>query len=184
MLTLLELLSQLTDLIERALPSAVGSIIGSSIGVFIGFRLNRWNLTQINQERSKTYLKGLTNEISEAIERLTPDKQQRHTLQLLPNELWQSAVHSGDVALFLYEAREDLRKAHFAIMKCNYQFIRTIGMRDKLPEADTPEKEQRIRAAWHAETEQSNYMSDSTLSCLLKLSEKEWFIEATKYPPD
>ncbi len=75
----------------------------------------------MNQERSNTYLKGLTNEISEAIDLLKPKP---HPLQLLPVDLWQSAVNSGDVALFRYEAREDLRKAYFAIMKCNYQFTR------------------------------------------------------------
>lgn len=136
----------------------------------------------MNQERSNTYLKGLTNEISEAIDLLKPKP---HPLQLLPVDLWQSAVNSGDVALFRYEAREDLRKAYFAIMKCNYQFTRTKGIGEKFwIEADTSEKGQRISAAWRAETDQADYMTESTLSYLLGLSKKSWFIEAIRYKPD
>ena len=180
-LDLLEALAQLIDLLARALPSAIGSLVG----VFIAFWLNRRNLTQMNQERANTYLKGLTNEISEAIELLKPDKEQHHTLQLLPIDLWHSAVNSGDVALFPYETREDLRKAYFSIMKCNYEFTRTIGIGDKFrAEADTAEKRERIHLAWLSETAQADYMSGSTLSYLLSLSEKEWFIEASKYEPD
>jgi hypothetical protein len=49
-----------------------------------------------------------------------------------------------------------LRKAYFAIRKCNYEFVRPRDLGEKFrAEADTPEKEQRIGAAWHATTNQA-----------------------------
>jgi hypothetical protein len=176
-LELLEILVQLFDLLEHALPSAVGSIIGSSTGVFIGFWLNRRNLTRANQQRAEGYLKGLTNEISEAIGLLS-NKQ----LQLLSDDLWQSAVNSGDLALFPYEPREDLRKAYFAMRKCNYEAIRARDLGEKaIAEADTPEKELRIEMAWRVTTKEAMAMVESTLSSLQNLSKKQWFIKASEY---
>jgi hypothetical protein len=176
-LKLLDVLAQLLDLLEHALPSAVGSIIGSSTGVFIGFWLNRRNLTRANQERAEGYLKGLTNEISEAIGLLGNKK-----LQLLSDDLWQSAVNSGDLALFPYEPREDLRKAYFAMRKCNYEAIRARDLGEKFrAEADTPEKEQRIGMAWRATTIEAMAMAENTLSYLQSLSKKQWFIKASEY---
>jgi hypothetical protein len=176
-LGLLEALAQLFDLLEHALPSAVGSIIGSSTGVFIAFWLNRRNLTQVNQERAEGYLKGLTNEVSEAIALLANRK-----LQLLPDDLWQSAVNSGDLVLFPYEPREDLRKAYFAMSKCNYEAIRARDLGEKFrAEADTPEKQQRIGMAWAATTKEAMAMVESTLSYLQSLSKKRWFIKASEF---
>ena len=131
----------------------------------------------MNQERAEGYLKGLTNEMSEAIDLLKNKK-----LQLLPDDLWQSAVSSGDLTLFCFEPREDLRKAYFAIRKCNYEFVRARDLGEKFrAEADTPEKEQRIGTAWHATTNQAFAMTESTLSYLQSISKKQWFMEASKY---
>jgi len=163
--------------IGSVLTSALGSIIGSSTGVFIGFWVNRRNLNKLNQGRVDEYLKGLTNELSESMALL-----RKRLLQLMPDHLWQSVVNSGDVVLFPYEVREDLRAIYFAISKCNYQFTRTASLGDKFrTEADTSERQKLIGDAWKGATEQSYYMNDSTLSQLEGISQKEWFIKSSQY---
>jgi len=173
---LLEVLAQLFDLLQHALPSALGSIIGSSTGVFIAFWLNRRNLTQVNQEHVEGYLKGLTNEVSESIALLANRK-----LQLLPNDLWQSAVNSGDLVLFPYEPREDLRKAYFAMSKCNYEAIRARDLGEKFRAEADPERQRQIRIAWESTTKEAMSMVESTLSYLQGISEKQWFAKASQF---
>jgi hypothetical protein len=169
----------MTDLSLPVLTSAIGSIIGSSTGVFIGFWLNRRNLVKQNQERVNVYLKALTNEISEAMASL-----QKRILQLMSDDLWQSVVNSGDVVLFPYAPREDLRVAYFAIRKCNYEFTRARDLGEKFrAEADTLEKRAQIGQAWHATSNQAYSMSDSTLDYLQRISKKEWFKKASDYEP-
>jgi hypothetical protein len=176
-LDLLDAIIQLIDLLQHALPSALGSIVGSSTGVFISLWLNRRNLNRINRERVEEYLKGLTNEISESIVLLGNKK-----LQLLPDDLWKSSVNSGDLVLFHYEAREDLRKAYFNIGKCNYEFVRARDLGEKFrAEANTPGKEQQIGKAWKATTNQAMFMTESTLAHLQDLSGKDWFKKASEY---
>ncbi|MGA8857034.1 MAG: hypothetical protein WB643_07690 [Candidatus Bathyarchaeia archaeon] len=117
------------------------------------------------------YTRGLKSELKQSIGLLP-----QHLLQLMPDDLWKSLVSSGDLALFPFDQREDLRQAYFAISKCNYEFIRARDLGEKFrAEGDTPEKQAQIMQAWQATTKQAFAMSDSTLSYLQGLTNKPWW---------
>ena len=124
-------------------------------------------------------MKHLTNEILDSIPILEANK-----LQLLPDDVWKSVVNSGHLALLPYEAWEDLRKAYFAMSKCNYEATRSRDLSVALQiHGDTPENQERIKTAWKWTQDQAHYMSQSTLGYLQGITKKEWFVKAVNWKP-
>lgn len=172
---MLEALVQLIDLFERALPSIVGSIIGSSCGIIIGYRLNVRSQKKRDESLVDKHLKGMRNEILQAISLLDNRK-----LQLLPENLWDSAVNSGDLALFPSEEKEDLRQAYFAIQKVNYMSKRSADLNVQFLKETNDETRKGIGVAWKAISDEGLRMADSTLASLRILAEKEWFVRLAR----
>ena len=155
------------DFLQGFLPP----IVGSFSGVTLGFLVEHWLEKRRRNRLRGEYTRGLKSEITQCIDLL-----KKRLLQLLPDDLWKSLVSSGDLAIFPFDQREDLRQAYFAIGKCNYEFIRARDLGEKFrAEADTPSKQQQIGSAWKATTDSAYHMTDSTRSFLEGLANHPWW---------
>ena len=155
-------------------------MIGGLLQYYITIRQDARKAREEEQRRRELageYMKHLTNEILEAIPVL-----EKKQLQLLPNDVWRSVVNSGHLALLPYEAWEDLRKAYFALSKCNYEATRSRDLSVAVQiHGDTPENRERIREAHKWTSDQARYMAESTLTYLQELTKKKWFNDAVNW---
>lgn len=169
---MLEALGQLIDLLGYALPSIIGSVIGSFLGIFGGYRLNSRSQKKRDERLVERHLRGMRGEILQAISLLENRK-----LQLLPDDLWQSAVNSGHLALFPSEEKEDLRQGYFNIDKVNYMAIKSADLNVQFLKETNEENRKAVGLAWKAVSDEGIRMADSTLTYLRSVAKKEWFTE-------
>jgi len=159
------------ELVEKALPSIIGSITGSFLGVFLGFLVNRWKQKQDDNRLRQEYVKGFRSEIGQGLGLLRNRK-----LQLVPSDLWMSAVNSGDLRLFCSDQKNDLRMAYFAISNYNYEAKRARDRGEQYrAEADDERKRQQLMSAWAAASEHAQQMGEGLIRTLENLWNKEWF---------
>jgi len=156
----------LSGFLQGFLPPIVGSFFGVTLGFLVENRVEKRR-----QERLRTqYTRGLKSEITQSIGLL-----KNRLLQLLPDDLWKSLVSSGDLALFPFDQREDLRQAYFAIGKCNYEFVRARDLGETSRAEADPVRQQAIDKAWAATTASAYHMTDSTRAYLEGLTNRPWW---------
>ena len=151
------------DFLQSLLPSALGSIVGAFCGVVVGFLVNYRHQRSKEKSLKDEYRKDFNKEIQQCIELLKRGKG-----DLLPDDIWKSALSSGHLSLFSENEREDLRQAYFDISKTNYS---SNISRDRAEQVRAAED---LDNAWKTAWDETVLMSELALSSLRSIMRKDW----------
>jgi hypothetical protein len=151
------------EFLERFLPSVLGSIVGAFCGVVVGFYLDYRHERNKEKTLKDEYRKDFNKEIQQCIELL-----KRGRGDLLPDDIWKSALSSGHLSLFSEDERDDLRQAYFDVSKTNY----SSGIsRDRGEQVRAAED---LQKAWVTASAETKLLSDRALSSLQSIMRKSW----------
>jgi hypothetical protein len=108
-------MNQELETIWRFVSIIIGPLIGAYVGVKYGFNKNNKHRQELEEKRKLFFKNWLKHEADESI-RLVEEG----SVNLIPEDAWNSAVNSGNVAFFEAKAME-LSDTYFKIKNYNYE---------------------------------------------------------------
>jgi hypothetical protein len=108
------LILQMISPILGVLGVIIGPLVGAFVGVYLGFKKNDNRRIELEEERRLFFRKLLMHEAKKSIE-LLPG-----TVNLIPEDAWNSIVNSGDIAL-LKDNVIELSDTYFDVQNYNYE---------------------------------------------------------------
>lgn len=109
------------------LGTIIGPLTGAFVGVFLGFKLNENHRRRLEGERRSFFKNLIMHEVKKSIETLEDESS---IVNLIPVDMWNSIVNSGEITLFNGNAIE-VSDLYFEIQNYNYEAKRLIYAADE-----------------------------------------------------